>query len=113
MASGGVALAGSFAAGADGRPQLAPGEVGLAGSADGLGEFLLRGRSPERGKLDRHQGWKRRVERIGLGFVVLKGVGQAVGVGDEVGKGGSHHDHRRYLSRAGRIAWAMANSPPR
>ena len=36
------------------------------------------------------------IEVLGLGVVILKGVGQAVSVGDEVGKGGSHHDHRRY-----------------
>lgn len=36
--SGGrVALAGGFAAGANGLPQLAPRKVGLAGSVDGLG----------------------------------------------------------------------------
>jgi hypothetical protein len=110
--SGRVALTSSFAAGADGFSKFAPGQMCLAGCVNGLGQFLLRGGTAERGELNRHERRKRCVEIIRFWVLVLNRVGQAVGVGDEIGKRGSHQNHSRYLSRAGRIAWTMASSPP-
>ena len=78
-------MPGGFSGGADGLAELAPQRFGLAGGVDRLSKFLLRGRTAERGELDRHQRRQGRVEVSRGGVMVLERVGELVGVGDQVG----------------------------
>jgi len=79
-----VALAGGFAAGPNGLAELTPGQVRFASLVDGLGKLLLGCGTAERGKLDRHQRRQGRIEVPRFWAIALEGVGELVGVGDEV-----------------------------
>ena len=107
-----VALPRSLARGSDGLSDLAPGEMRFSSGTDGLCELLLGGCPAKGSELDRHQRGHGRVKVALRGLVILEGVSELIRMGDEIGQGTSHENHLRYLARAGRMACAMASSPP-